>query len=103
EELSVLGPLPPSVEVANINHPKQTVLAGPSTSVDALVELAENKGVKATKLNVSHAFHSNIVKPILGDLGSAISKIEFQTPRFDVWSCTSDRLITTENAAELLA
>lgn len=102
EELSILGPLPPSVEVANINHPKQTVVAGPSTSVDALVELAENKGVKATKLNVSHAFHSNIVKPILGDLGSAISKIEFRAPKFDVWSCTSDCLITTENAAELL-
>ncbi len=53
--------------VANFNHPRQVVVSGSSDAVDAVLANAERGGVKAIRLDVSHAFHS----PVLASLDSA--------------------------------
>src|SRR6185436_15970319 len=46
------------VVVAGLNSPRQTVVSGPEREVSAVVARAQNAGLHATKLAVSHAFHS---------------------------------------------
>lgn len=47
--------------IAGLNSPKQTVVSGPATIVDCLIEIASRHGMSATRLPVSHAFHSPLV------------------------------------------
>ncbi|MBM6405602.1 SDR family NAD(P)-dependent oxidoreductase [Phycicoccus sp. CSK15P-2] len=52
-----------SVVISGFNGPRQTVVSGPTIAVDSLVQAAQGKGIDATPLNVSHAFHSPDVAP----------------------------------------
>src|SRR6185436_14101924 len=46
------------VVIAGLNSPRQTVISGPEREVSAVIARAQNAGLRATKLAVSHAFHS---------------------------------------------
>src|SRR5207237_10740120 len=50
-----------TVIVANVNHPAQTVLSGETPAIRAAAEWLEGRGIAATSLEVSHAFHSPLV------------------------------------------
>jgi enediyne polyketide synthase len=51
------------VVIAGYNGPAQTVLSGPAEAVDRVISVARAEGVQATRINVSHAFHSPLVSP----------------------------------------
>ncbi|WP_367138233.1 SDR family NAD(P)-dependent oxidoreductase [Saccharothrix sp. HUAS TT1] len=51
------------VVIAGYNGPAQTVLSGPAEAVDRVCAVARAEGVQATRINVSHAFHSPLVSP----------------------------------------
>lgn len=51
------------VVIAGYNGPKQTVIAGDAGDVDRVCERARAAGYTATRINVSHAFHSPLVEP----------------------------------------
>ncbi len=48
--------------IANINSPRQTIISGDISAVDEAVKLASAEKVRAKKLPVSNAFHSEFVK-----------------------------------------
>jgi enediyne polyketide synthase len=49
------------ISIAGLNSPSQTVVSGPAEAVEALVAAAKARGLEATRLKVSHAFHSPLV------------------------------------------
>ncbi|MFR9798345.1 SDR family NAD(P)-dependent oxidoreductase [Streptomyces sp. MS06] len=51
------------VVVAGLNSPTQTVLSGPAAAVESVMARARARGVGATRIPVSHAFHSPAVAP----------------------------------------
>ena len=51
------------VVIAGYNGPQQTVIAGDAEAVDRVIERAKAADVNATRVNVSHAFHSPLVAP----------------------------------------
>ena len=51
------------VNVAAFNSPRHTVVAGTSEAVAQLLVAAEALGVRGRRLPVSHAFHSELVRP----------------------------------------
>lgn len=60
-----------ALSVAAVNGPDQVVLAGTEAAVDgALAELAA-RGIAARRLDVSRAFHSPLMDPVLGPLANA--------------------------------
>ncbi|MDX1612589.1 MAG: ACP S-malonyltransferase, partial [Candidatus Thermoplasmatota archaeon] len=69
---------------ANINGPEQTVVAGTTQSVQAMLQRAEEAGVQATALPVSAAFHSPIVAPATEPLGRVLGKLPFDPPAVPV-------------------
>lgn len=56
------------VVIAGFNSPAQTVVSGPAEAVDKVCGLATARGLTATRLNVSHAFHSPEVAPAADEL-----------------------------------
>ncbi|KYF99536.1 hypothetical protein BE20_03235 [Sorangium cellulosum] len=68
-------------EIAAINAPSSTVIAG---DVDAVLRVAahfEARGRKATRLRVSHAFHSHHMDPMLDAFRRVAEGLTFHPPR----------------------
>lgn len=53
------------VSIAAVNGPKSVVIAGEMSSLLKIVDIFTNQGIKTYKLNVSHAFHSPLMEPVL--------------------------------------
>ncbi|HEV2781532.1 MAG TPA: type I polyketide synthase [Actinophytocola sp.] len=65
------------VVIAGYNGPRQTVIAGPAGAVDEICAAARAEGITATRLNVSHAFHSPMVQPAADAMTGALAEINF--------------------------
>ena len=81
EEASSAGLVRP----ANFNCPGQTVISGEERSVKRAIEVAKEHGAKrALELPVSGAFHSDLMKPAVDALRSALEGTTFATPSIPV-------------------
>jgi [acyl-carrier-protein] S-malonyltransferase len=70
------------VQVANLNAPGQTVIAGAKAAVQRAVELAKAKGAKrALPLPVSAPFHCALMAPAARRLEAVLAGIPFQDLR----------------------
>ncbi len=69
------------VAIAACNGPRHTVVTGEAETVQTiLAELAET-GVKSKRLNVSHAFHSPLMEPMLDDFARVAAGVAFSEPK----------------------
>ena len=53
------------VEIAGLNSPNSTVVAGPSAGIAALLAECQGAGVRTMRVHTSHAFHSACIDHIL--------------------------------------
>ncbi|MDA3646996.1 SDR family NAD(P)-dependent oxidoreductase [Saccharopolyspora indica] len=91
------------VVIAGYNAPRQTVVSGPADAVDRVCERARAEGITATRINVSHAFHSPAVEPAARALTEHLRGMEFDRPsRPMVSTVTGGVLHGGEDIAELL-
>jgi len=68
------------VVVANINAPRQTIVAGAPDAVEALVGRARRQGTAATPLRVRRAFHSPAMAAAAVSLAGALDAAVFAAP-----------------------
>ncbi|RDW64444.1 Male sterility, NAD-binding [Aspergillus mulundensis] len=71
-------------EIACINSPVETVIAGLNDHVAAWRDSLARSGVKCTLLKVPYAFHSAQVDPILSEFASLADRVTFAKPRIPV-------------------
>jgi [acyl-carrier-protein] S-malonyltransferase len=75
------------VELANFNSPTQIVISGDLEAVKAAGEAMLTGGAKrVVPLNVSGAWHSELMEPALERFAAAVETGTFAVPRFDVIS-----------------
>ena len=73
------------VDVANFNSPGQIVLSGDESKIEALLEVARDRGVrKCAKLNVAGAYHSRLMRGAADQLVLTLAKTPMQAPAFPV-------------------
>jgi enediyne polyketide synthase len=65
------------VVVAGYNSPVQTVISGPMDAVDRVCTAASARRLTATRLNVSHAFHSPGVAPASAAFREYLDTVQF--------------------------
>lgn len=73
------------ITAANHNCPAQIVISGSIEALDAVGEVAQEKGAKVIPLNVSIANHSPLLAGAIPDFTEFINKIEFNTPQVPVY------------------
>ncbi|WP_246791519.1 type I polyketide synthase [Bradyrhizobium commune] len=95
-EAEVLPLLSEGVEIAGLNGPRSTVISGDEAAVLALAEAFKSKGRRTSRLQVSHAFHSRRMEPMLEAFGQVLASVSFGTPRLPVVSNVTGRLATKE-------
>ena len=66
--------------IAAINTPRNCVLAGTAEQISAVQHILQEKDVDCTLLPTSHAFHSAMMEPILGEFSALLSKVRFSAP-----------------------
>jgi 4-hydroxyphenylalkanoate synthase len=79
----------PDVDIAAVNGPAAVVLAGAAGPVRAAAEVLAGRGRKSTALNVSHAFHSPLMEPMLAAFGEVLRSLTFHEPRIGLLSLLS--------------
>ncbi|MCK2215894.1 SDR family NAD(P)-dependent oxidoreductase [Actinomadura sp. ATCC 31491] len=87
---AVFGPLPEIerivaeaggyVVVANINSTSQAVVGGATEAVEAVVARFQEAGLTATRIPVSHAFHTSIVAPAGEPLKAVLRRLDIRPP-----------------------
>lgn len=74
------------VSVAAYNTPTQTVISGVGEVVDALMRQFAGQGIEVNPLDVSHAFHSPLMQPMLAEFADVATSIRYRKPLLDVVS-----------------
>ena len=74
------------VSVAAVNGPRHTVVSGRSEVLAQAVAPLAADGVTLQKLNVSHAFHSPLMEPMLADFRRVAAGIQYQQPSIPIIS-----------------
>jgi acyl transferase domain-containing protein len=88
-----VGPLlSDGVAIAAVNGPHSVVLSGEQAAVQALADRLAQTGRRVHRLAVSHAFHSPLMEPMLGEFASALAGIEVGPPRIDLVSNVTGQL-----------
>lgn len=72
-----------AVVVAALNGPRHVVISGAGPGVDKAVETLRGRGFKCTALDVSHAFHSPLIEPMLDQFSEALETVPLGPPEVD--------------------
>ena len=69
----------PQVSVAAYNG-ANTVLSGPAADLEQIVAACTEDGIRCAWLDTSHAFHSELLDPVLDEFESYAAQFDFATP-----------------------
>ncbi|WST72122.1 type I polyketide synthase [Streptomyces uncialis] len=79
-ELDGIGHL---VDVAAVNGPAGVVLSGDEDTCLAVAGRWRERGRRTRRLDVSHAFHSPLMEPMLDGFAAGLTALTFHEPRLD--------------------
>ena len=92
----------PGVTLANINSPKQCVVAGEEAAVQNALEAFKKHGVVAKLIPVSQAFHSSHMKHAQAPLEKALAAIPLLEPALPVYCNTDSELYAKSSVVQKL-
>jgi acyl transferase domain-containing protein/NADPH:quinone reductase-like Zn-dependent oxidoreductase/NAD(P)-dependent dehydrogenase (short-subunit alcohol dehydrogenase family)/acyl carrier protein len=81
-----------SVSIAATNGPAATVISGEEGAIGALERMWRGRGRRVKRLRVSHAFHSQLIEPMLDEFAGVASELEFAAPEIPMISNVSGEL-----------
>ncbi|HEV2634116.1 MAG TPA: SDR family NAD(P)-dependent oxidoreductase [Actinocrinis sp.] len=90
--------LTPGVDIAAVNGPLASVVAGERDAVLALAALFAAEGRKTKRLKVSHAFHSPLMDPMLEDFRQVAEAIDYHPAQIPIVSNLSGSLGAEDHA-----
>ncbi len=85
----------PRVSVGAYNGPN-TVLSGPGEDLEQVVAKLEGEGIRCTWLQTSHAFHSELLDPVLDEFESYAARIEYAVPALPLVCNRTGAVLTTQ-------
>nr|WP_307822093.1 SDR family NAD(P)-dependent oxidoreductase [Streptomyces coffeae] len=98
-EAEVAPELPDTVDIAAVNGPTSVVVSGEAADVEAVAERWREAGRKATRLRVSHAFHSPLMDPMLDEFRRVLESVSYEAPTIPIVSTLTGTLATADELA----
>lgn len=77
---TAVQPFANNVAVAAVNAPQHVVISGDGDQIRAITEQFQKEGIISRSLQVSHAFHSPLMEPILAPLERCVRELRLQRP-----------------------
>ncbi|MEG4342107.1 type I polyketide synthase [Microcoleus sp. A003_D6] len=88
------------LSIAVINAPSLCVVSGSIKAVDELQNRLIDKGLDCRRLHTSHAFHSEMMEPILEPFIAEVRKVKLKAPQIPFISNVSGTWITEKEATD---
>ncbi|GAX45460.1 beta-ketoacyl synthase [Tolypothrix sp. NIES-4075] len=86
------------LSVAAINQRSQCVVSGSTAAVEALQNQLSAQGIECRRLHTSHAFHSQMMEPILEAFAERVKKVTLNPPKLPYISNLTGTWITVSQA-----
>lgn len=90
----------PALSVAVINAPESCVTAGPEQAIDRFADELSHARVPYRRLNTSHAFHSAMMDPVLGEFEARVRRVRLSPPILPFQSNVTGTWITAAQAVD---
>jgi phthiocerol/phenolphthiocerol synthesis type-I polyketide synthase E len=87
------------LSLAAVNAPFLCVVSGPTDAVEGLESLLTAKGRHCRRLQTSHAFHSEMMEPILEPFAQRVSTVNLHPPQIPYLSNVTGTWITVAEAS----
>ncbi|OBH82521.1 type I polyketide synthase [Mycobacterium sp. E2989] len=91
-EAEVAPLLTDGVALAAVNGPDAVVLSGERAAVSAAAERLADCGRRVRQLDVSHAFHSPLMEPMIEEFSAVVAGVSPAAPRIDLVSNVTGQL-----------
>jgi acyl transferase domain-containing protein len=95
---TVLAAASSEVAIAGTNGPQNTVISGSADALESVRSRLAAQGVESQRLNVSHAFHSHLMDPVLDAFEAFASQMRFSPPRIGLVSNVTGKMAGDEIA-----
>ncbi len=92
--------LPPGLALAAVNTPNSCVVAGAAEAVEEFKAALAEKGLDSQLLHTSHAFHSEMMEPILAEFAERVGRVKLSAPRVPFVSNVTGTWITAAEATD---
>ncbi len=89
-----------NIDLAAINMPDQSVISGPIEAVERLATQLAEQGIECQRLHTSHAFHSEMMSPILPSFLEQVQKIALKPPKIPFISNVTGTWISNSEATK---
>ncbi|MCL1934056.1 MAG: SDR family NAD(P)-dependent oxidoreductase [Candidatus Azobacteroides sp.] len=99
EELNALLKGEKEVWAVNFNSPKQTVLAGTTSGMDAFTEKLSKQNIAYKEINVACAFHSPLLAKAKDFYAEVLKEVPFEKIKLPVWSNTTAQTYPEDGSA----
>ncbi|ETX03399.1 MAG: polyketide synthase [Candidatus Entotheonella factor] len=89
-----------SLSVAAINGPTQCVVSGPADAMTQLESRLSEQGIEGTRLQTSHAFHSEMMTPMLESFRATVASVTLNPPQIPYLSNLTGTWMTPGQATD---
>ncbi|OBG80641.1 polyketide synthase [Mycobacterium sp. E802] len=89
----------PRVSVGAYNGPN-TVLSGPGEDLEKAVARFEEEGIRCTWLQTSHAFHSELLDPVLDEFESFAAQVQYAAPTLPLVCNRTGAVLTAQTVID---
>ncbi|NER24035.1 MAG: type I polyketide synthase [Symploca sp. SIO1C2] len=93
-----IEPYAEKVAIAAINGPMSLVISGQRQALESVCATLAGDGVKIKSLEVSHAFHSPLMEPMLGSFDAIAQEVTYSKPRIPIISNVTGQQVEDEIA-----
>lgn len=87
-------------DLAAVNGPKACVLAGPEELSEALFAQLQQADIVFSRLHTSHAFHSEMMEPVLEPFLRAVQKVTLSPPQIPIFSTVKGQWLSANDAMD---
>jgi 8-amino-7-oxononanoate synthase len=88
------------LDLAAVNGPGEVVLSGAMEAIEATAHTLTTAGITVRRLNVSHAFHSQLMEPVTAKFASIAAECSYESPAFPIFSTLRGRVLRDDETMD---
>ncbi len=92
----VLAGMDQEISIAAVNGPQNTVVSGSEAALDKFKNRLAKLNIKVKRLQVSHAFHSHLMEPMMEEFQEVVEAITYNTPNIQLISNVTGTEVLSE-------